>query len=72
MLKNIPSILSPELLKILMEMGHGDEIVLGDANFPAASTAGVWCAPTDTAVPKYSKPSCGFFRWTPSSPGLRP
>lgn len=39
MLKNIPSILSPELLKILMEMGHGDEIVLGDANFPAASTA---------------------------------
>ncbi|MCD7793761.1 MAG: fucose isomerase, partial [Alistipes sp.] len=39
MLKNIPSVLSPELLKILMEMGHGDEIVLGDANFPAASTA---------------------------------
>ncbi len=39
MLKNIPSILSPELLKILMEMGHGDELVLGDANFPAASTA---------------------------------
>lgn len=39
MLKNIPSILSPELLKILMEMGHGDELVLGDANFPAASVA---------------------------------
>ena len=39
MLKNIPSILSPELLKILMEMGHGDELVLGDANFPAVSTA---------------------------------
>lgn len=39
MLKNIPSVLSPELLKILMEMGHGDELVLGDANFPAASTA---------------------------------
>jgi len=37
MLKNIPSILSPELLKILMEMGHGDEIVLGDGNFPAAN-----------------------------------
>jgi L-fucose mutarotase len=39
MLKGIPSILSPELLKILMEMGHGDEIILGDGNFPAASFA---------------------------------
>src|SRR5512142_228211 len=39
MLKGIPSILSPELLKILMEMGHGDEIVLGDGNFPSASVA---------------------------------
>ena len=35
MLKNIPKILSPELVKTLMEMGHGDEIVLGDGNFPA-------------------------------------
>lgn len=39
MLKNIPSILSPELLKILMEMGHGDSIVIGDGNFPGASIA---------------------------------
>ncbi len=37
MLKGIPSIISPELLKILMEMGHGDELVLADGNFPAAS-----------------------------------
>ncbi|MDD3336750.1 MAG: L-fucose mutarotase [Eubacteriales bacterium] len=37
MLKNIPAILSPELLKVLCEMGHGDEIVLGDGNFPAES-----------------------------------
>ncbi|MGE4584493.1 MAG: L-fucose mutarotase [Sphaerochaeta sp.] len=37
MLKTIPAILSPELLKILMEMGHGDELVIGDGNFPAAS-----------------------------------
>ena len=37
MLKGIPSILSPELLKVLMEMGHGDEICLADGNFPAAS-----------------------------------
>jgi L-fucose mutarotase len=39
MLKGIPSILSPELLKVLMEMGHGDEIVIADGNFPAASNA---------------------------------
>lgn len=37
MLKGIPSILSPELLKILMEMGHGDELVISDGNFPGAS-----------------------------------
>ena len=39
MLKGIPSILSPELLKVLMEMGHADELVIGDGNFPAASMA---------------------------------
>ena len=39
MLKNISPVISPELLKILMEMGHGDEIVIGDGNFPAASNA---------------------------------
>lgn len=39
MLKNIPKILSPELVKILMEMGHGDTIVIADGNFPAASLA---------------------------------
>ncbi|WP_226527199.1 RbsD/FucU family protein [Metabacillus niabensis] len=37
MLKGIPKIISPELLKILMEMGHGDEILLADGNFPSAS-----------------------------------
>ena len=39
MLKGISPIVSPELIKILMEMGHGDEIVIGDGNFPAASVA---------------------------------
>lgn len=37
MLKNIPKILSPQLVKTLMEMGHGDEIVIGDGNFPSHS-----------------------------------
>lgn len=39
MLKNIPTIISPILMKTLMEMGHGDELVLADGNFPAASNA---------------------------------
>lgn len=34
MLKKIPKTLSPQLLKTLMEMGHGDEIVIADGNFP--------------------------------------
>ncbi len=37
MLKNIPSIISPELLAVLDEMGHGDRICIGDGNFPGAS-----------------------------------
>ena len=37
MLKGIPKIISPELIKVLMEMGHGDEIVLADGNFPGQS-----------------------------------
>ena len=37
MLKGIPQILSPELLKVLCEMGHSDCLVLADGNFPAES-----------------------------------
>ena len=39
MLKNIPPIISPELLSVLNEMGHGDRICIGDGNFPGASMA---------------------------------
>lgn len=38
MLKGISPIISPELLKVMMEMGRGDEIVIADGNFPGAST----------------------------------
>ena len=34
-LKGVPTILSPDLLHAIASMGHGDEIVLADANFPA-------------------------------------
>jgi len=35
MLRNIPEVIPPELMLALMEMGHGDEIVIGDINFPS-------------------------------------
>ncbi len=37
MLRGISNLISPELLKVMCEMGHGDEIVLADANFPTES-----------------------------------
>lgn len=37
MLKGISPIISPELLKALCEMGHGDELVIADGNFPVES-----------------------------------
>lgn len=39
MLKNIDPLVGPDLLRVLARMGHGDEIVLADANFPSASVA---------------------------------
>ncbi|XP_073096188.1 fucose mutarotase isoform X4 [Manis javanica] len=36
-LKGVPALLSPELLYALARMGHGDEIVLADVNFPTSS-----------------------------------
>ena len=39
MLKNVDPLLTPEVLYVLAAMGHGDEFVLCDANFPAASIA---------------------------------
>lgn len=39
MLRGIDPLLTPELLRILRAMGHGDEITIVDANYPAASHA---------------------------------
>ncbi|MGO4915217.1 RbsD/FucU family protein [Pseudogemmobacter sp. W21_MBD1_M6] len=46
MLRNVPAILSPDLLHALRAMGHGDDIVIADANFPAES-AGPKCIRLD-------------------------
>jgi len=39
MVRNIPGCISPDLMHALMSMGHGDEIVLADADFPGPSLA---------------------------------
>lgn len=39
MLKGLDPVLGPDLLHVLAAMGHGDELVIADANFPAASVA---------------------------------
>src|SRR5262245_19949329 len=39
MLKSIPPILSPDLMLVLMQMGHGDEIVIADGNYPSEANA---------------------------------
>ena len=61
MLKGIPNILSPELLKILMEMGHGDEIVIVDGNYPAASHAQRLVRLDGHGVPEILKAIVTFF-----------
>ena len=39
MLKNVDKLLTGDLLKVLCDMGHGDELVIADANFPAEALA---------------------------------
>ena len=39
MLRNIPACISPEMMCVMMKMGHGDEIVLADADFSAESNS---------------------------------
>jgi L-fucose mutarotase len=52
MLKGIPDMISPELLKILHEMGHGDDLVIGDSNYPAASNARILARADGHSVPE--------------------
>jgi L-fucose mutarotase len=65
MLNGIPPILSPELLKILMEMGHGDELVIADGNFPAASIAQRIVRSDGNRVPELLEAVLKFFPLDP-------
>jgi L-fucose mutarotase len=52
MLRGIPDVISPELLKVLHEMGHGDDLVIGDSNYPAASNARILVRADGHGVPE--------------------
>lgn len=61
MLKGIAPILSPELLYIVAQMGHGDEIVLADSNFPAVSIAKRLVRADGHSVPAILEPLLKLF-----------
>ncbi len=52
MLKGIPKIISPDLLMILDKMGHGDEIVFSDGNFPGQSIGRIVLRADPCGVPE--------------------
>ena len=61
MLRGIPPVISPELMRVLMSMGHGDEIVIADGNFPAATNAKRLVRADGHGVPEILKAVARFF-----------
>ena len=61
MLRGIPPAISPELMYTLMKMGHGDELVLADGNFPAASNAERLVRADGHGVPELLRAVLQFF-----------
>ena len=68
MLKGIPAILSPDLLSVLMSMGHGDELVIADGNFPSASLARRLLRADGHGVPPLLEAILSFFPLDPYVP----
>ncbi len=66
MLKGIDPLVGPDLLRCLALMGHGDEIVVSDANFPAASVA------SSTVHGTALRMDCGAVRALEAILGLMP
>jgi len=67
-LKGIPAILSPDLLSVLMSMGHGDELVIADGNFPSASLARRLLRADGHGVPPLLEAILSFFPLDPYVP----
>ena len=65
MLIGIPKNISPELLKVLSEMGHGDEILLADGNYPAAAHAQLLVRADGLGVPELLESILSLFPLDP-------
>ncbi len=63
MLKNIPPFFFPDLLYVLANMGHGDEIIIADGNFLPTPPPTVSSAATATACQRCWRPYCNFCPW---------
>ncbi len=61
MLRGIPGEISPDLMYAMMNMGHGDELVIGDGNFPAASSAKLLIRADGHGVPAILQAIMRFF-----------
>jgi L-fucose mutarotase len=64
-LKNIPACISPDLMHALMSMGHGDEIVLADADFPGPALARRLIRADGVALPALMEAILAFFPLDP-------
>ncbi len=61
MLKNIPKIISPELMQIMMSMGHADVLILADANFPGSAHAKRFIRADGVLIPELLDAVLRFF-----------
>ena len=68
MLKGISPLLSPELLKILCEMGHGDELLLADAHFPGHTLGKRVLRADGFTIPRMLLPFCLSLSWIGTLP----
>ena len=64
MLKGIHPAIGPELLKVLAEMGHGDEIILADAHFPGHSVNDKVLQADGVKITTLLDESCHYSSWT--------
>ena len=67
-MKGIPPIISPDLMSVLMAMGHGDELVIADGNFPSASLARRLVRADGHGVPPLLEAILQFFPLDPFVP----
>jgi L-fucose mutarotase len=61
MLKNIPYLMSPDLMKLLLEMGHGDEILIADGNYPQSTISSSVVRLDGINIPEILKALLVFF-----------